>query len=96
MSDPLGLTVTGLLAVGLSVALGAALPGLLFFDGKHDPTTVTRVGFALVALGWGPLMAYQAGNIPLLETLKVSAESGSLVRALRPPAFPFSSPSRPP
>ncbi|MCU0304364.1 MAG: hypothetical protein MUC56_09945, partial [Thermoanaerobaculales bacterium] len=33
---------------------------------------------ALLVLGWGPLMAYQMGHIPILETLVVVAQPGTL------------------
>jgi len=43
-----------------------------------DTSVTARVACALLVLGWGPLMAYQMGHIPLLSSLTLVAEQGSL------------------
>jgi hypothetical protein len=88
LANPLSLTLAGLLAVGISIVLGRTLPGLLDPETKGESETVIRVAFALVAMGWGPLMAYQAGNIPLLQNLTLSVQDGSLLKAYFPAALP--------
>jgi len=45
-------------------------------EGKGSPTP-SRIAAALAVLGWGPLMAIQLGNIPLLAKLRLYAEPGS-------------------
>ncbi len=73
------LTLSGLgaLAVALGIAASRGLPLLLFGRAEPAPGPVTQAAFAALVLGWGPLMAYQLGNIPALATLSLSAEPGS-------------------
>jgi polyferredoxin/CRP-like cAMP-binding protein len=73
----LGLSGLGVLALALGVGASRGLPRLLF--GRSEPAAgpATQAAFAALLLGWGPLMAYQLGNIPALGTLHLSAEPGS-------------------
>ena len=59
-----------------------ALPRLLSRD--RDPALTTRIGFALLILGWGPMMAFHLENIPQLDTLRIHAAA----RSLPHPYFP--------
>ncbi len=71
MAERTGVTVLGLLAVAAGVALALRLPRLVAHDLEPGSPLVASVAFALLVLGWGPLMAYHAGNIPLLAKLFV-------------------------
>jgi hypothetical protein len=73
----LGLSGIALLALAMGVGASRGLPRLLF--GRSEPAAgpLTQAAFAALLLGWGPLMAYQLGNVPALGTLRLSAEPGS-------------------
>jgi polyferredoxin len=77
------LTVAGLGAIGLGALLHRALPYLLFpssdsaAESRCNPGVAVQVAFALLVLGWGPLMAYQIANIPTIGTLRFAAAAGS-------------------
>jgi hypothetical protein len=75
-SDPVWMTVASwstLIAAGVASAL--LLPAI---QAKGQGTSLAAAAAcALLVLGWGPLMAYQMGYIPFLETLVVLAEPGS-------------------
>jgi CRP-like cAMP-binding protein/polyferredoxin len=78
MAQPLWLT----LSCGASLVAAAALaeiltPLLKGHIGQRNSVTA-RVSCALLVLGWGPLMAYQMGHIPLLSSLTLVAEQGSV------------------
>ncbi len=69
MAERGGVTTLGLLAVAGGVLLAFRLPRLVAHDLDPASPLVASVAFALLVLGWGPLMAYHAGNIPLLAKL---------------------------
>jgi transcriptional regulator with AAA-type ATPase domain len=73
-SRPDGMTVLGLTAVLLGILLSMRLPRLLLREADPSSTVVTSVAFSLLVLGWGPLMAYQLGNIPALRWTFVAAK----------------------
>jgi hypothetical protein len=60
----------------LGILLSVRLPRLLLREADPSSTVVTSVAFSLLVLGWGPLMAYQLGNIPLLKWTFVAARPG--------------------
>lgn len=75
-TSPLALTFVGLGAIALGAVFSRLLPSLLIrgsrdSDEPKDSRVGVQVSFALMLLGWGPLMAYQLGNIPLLADLKL-------------------------
>jgi transcriptional regulator with AAA-type ATPase domain/polyferredoxin len=76
MAERGGVTVLGLLAVVAGVLLAFRLPRMVAHDLEPASPVVASVAFALLVLGWGPLMAYQVGNIPLLTRLFVGARPG--------------------
>jgi hypothetical protein len=63
--------VAGLLAIAAAAVLGRVLPSLLGRAADAESAVATQVPFALLVLGWGPLMAYQLANIPLLSSLHI-------------------------
>ena len=63
--EPLSLAVVCLLAVGLGVALLQTVRWLFRNELPAD-VTATRLGFALMLLGWTALMASQLENVPLI------------------------------
>jgi hypothetical protein len=77
LAEPLGLTAAGVVAIAAGMGLNRVLPALLLGPGQCDDGTAAQAAFALMILGWGPLMAYQLGNIPALEALTVVADPGS-------------------
>lgn len=72
-----GFTVTALAAIGFAAALNFALPRLLANSEEPDPGVITRVGFALLVLGWGPFMAFHLENIPGLGALMLQVAEDS-------------------
>jgi len=82
VAGPTGLTTAALLAVGLGVVLALRLPFILSGGEEPAPALGARVAFALLVLGWGPLMAAQAANVSGLPDLHLSATPGSAVATL--------------
>jgi polyferredoxin len=76
MAQPTVVTVLGLAAVASGIFFGWYLPHVTTGGGKGSPTP-SRIAAALAVLAWGPLMAIQLGNIPLLAKLRLYAEPGS-------------------
>ncbi len=74
-ADPLIYTGLVLACLGLALALVRFLPRVLTREG--DPTTTTRVAFILALLAWGPLLAFHLGKVPGLDSLTISASTGS-------------------
>ncbi|MCP4897006.1 MAG: cyclic nucleotide-binding domain-containing protein [bacterium] len=44
---------------------------------RDDAQTPPRVAVALLILGWGPLIAYQLGHVPVLGTLHLTGNAGT-------------------
>jgi len=82
----LRLTMACLAAFVAGIALSRSLPALLSRGKGPEPPPDARaanqVAFALAVLGWGPLMAYQIGNIPALSTLTLEPATGSIWSAI--------------
>ena len=76
LANPLWLTLACWLTLAAAALTSPLLSLLIQVTG---PTTAlaASASCALLVLGWGPLMAYQMGHIPFLETLVVLAEPGS-------------------
>ena len=66
-----GTTLLGLAAVGLGVLLSAHLPRMVGDPEQSDPVLASKLAFGLLVLAWGPLMAYQLGNVPGLNSILV-------------------------
>lgn len=85
-ATPLELTLAGVAAIAVGIVLHLFLPALVTttHDSEEltDSRVATQVSFALMALGWGPLMAYQLGNIPMLRTLVLEPAPGSFWASL--------------
>lgn len=79
---PLKLTLVLLVAVLLGIGLNRLLPRLISGKESADKTVAARAAFALMIVGWGPLLAYQITNIPGLERLQVYAAGGGEVSLL--------------
>jgi hypothetical protein len=78
LAQPLWLTLScGTSLVAAAVLAEILTPLLKGHMGRRNSVTA-RVSCALLVLGWGPLMAYQMGHIPLLNSLTLVAEQGSL------------------
>jgi CRP-like cAMP-binding protein/polyferredoxin len=75
ITSPLGFTLAGLVAIAGAVVLGRALPSLLGRSADTESPVPTQIPFALLVLGWGPLMAYQLANIPVLNSLHIGFAS---------------------
>lgn len=76
MKQPAVLTASGIGAIVIGLLLGWRLPHWLGEQGEN-PAAAQRVAAALAVLAWGPLMATQFRNIPILEDLYVRSESGA-------------------
>ena len=72
-----GPTLLGLAAIGLGVILSARLPRMVGEPEQPDPVLASKLAFGLLVLAWGPLMAYQLGNVPGLGSILVHAAPGS-------------------
>lgn len=66
-----GTTLLGLSAIGLGVLLSAHLPRMVGDGEQSDPVLASKLAFGLLVLAWGPLMAYQLGNVPGLNSILV-------------------------
>jgi uncharacterized membrane protein len=83
LAEPTVLAAAGLGAIIIGALLHRILPHLLLESSLDDvesqayPGVAVQVAFALLVLGWGPLMAYQIANIPTIEGLRFGASSGS-------------------
>ena len=79
IKGPGGFTGMAFVAVGLAFAFHSRLPRMLLRDPDSDPAMPSRVAFALLLLGWGPLMAFHLGHIPGLASLHIVLDEGSLL-----------------
>lgn len=79
LSSPVFVTLGGLAAVGVGALTAWLLPTLLHGDGEEDSPVPAQVAFALMILGWGPLMAYQFGNISALSAFHLGSDPPSLL-----------------
>ncbi len=78
IADGLWLTLSCGLSLVAAALLAEILTPLLKGRRGRDTSVTARVSCALLVLGWGPLMAYQMGHIPLLGSLTLVAEQGTL------------------
>ena len=76
MKQAVILTISGIGAIVIGLALGWRLPHFLGVQGEN-PAAAQRVAAALAVLAWGPLMAAQFRRIAILEDLYVRSESGA-------------------
>ena len=79
LSSPLAVTFGGLAAIGCGALMAWLLPTLLHGEGEEDSPVPAQVAFALMILGWGPLMAYQFGNISALSAFHLGSDPPSLL-----------------
>jgi len=77
LSMPVTLTVAGFVMLGLTALLSRWLPAIVHGSPRRDSSLVARVACALMVLGWGPLMAIQANNVPVLADLRLEASGGA-------------------
>jgi len=90
LAEPTVLAAAGLGAIIIGALLHRFLPYLLLQSSPEDvesqayPGVAVQVAFALLVLGWGPLMAYQIANIPTIEDLRFGASSGSFWAQVMP------------
>ncbi len=82
LSGFLAVTVGGVLAVVVGALLTRVLPSLITGGDGEDSAIPTQVAFALMVLAWGPLMAYQFGNISALSAFQLSSNPPSLLGQL--------------
>jgi hypothetical protein len=75
----LPITVATVFAVVFGGLMSYLLPTLLHGGEEEDSPVPARVAFALMILGWGPLMAYQFGNIHALSAFHLGSEPRSLL-----------------
>jgi CRP-like cAMP-binding protein/polyferredoxin len=83
LSGVVSLTVAMAAAFAAGALAARALPGLL--GGEGDETLAARVAFALLVLAWGPLMAYQLGNVRALAAVRLQAVAASPLEGVLPP-----------
>ena len=76
LADPLWLTVACWSTL-IAAAVASPLLSPAIQEKGQNTALAAAASCALLVLGWGPLMAYQMGYIPFLETLVVLAEPGS-------------------
>ncbi len=83
-AGPLGLTLLSVAAVLSGALLAKALPRLLLGRHGDDSTVAWQVAFALLLLGWGPLIADQLENVPFLASLSLTLAPESLLAGYLP------------
>jgi len=76
LTDPLWITVACWLTLAAAALTSPLLSPLIQAKGSTTALAASA-SCALLVLGWGPLMAYQMGHIPFLETLVVVAQPDS-------------------
>lgn len=77
--------VTSAIALGAGLLAAKPLGGILVPEEHDDASTPPRVAIGLLILGWGPLIAYQLGHVPLIADLQLTAIAGSPLESLLPP-----------
>lgn len=82
LNTDLGITLGSLAALAGGAVLSWLLPGLLHGSSEDDSPVPAQVSFALLLLGWGPLMAYQFGNISALSAFHLTTDPPSLLGRL--------------
>jgi CRP-like cAMP-binding protein/polyferredoxin len=73
LSAPLWLTLSCWITLAAAAIASPLLSPLVQREGRTT-ALAAAVACALLVLGWGPLMAYQMGHIPFLESLVVVAD----------------------
>jgi len=81
LARPVPLTVLALISVVLGALLGSVLPRVLSAGAEPDHAAGSRVALSLLVLGWGPIMAYQLGNVPGLDSIRLHWAPGPTVAA---------------
>lgn len=76
LQQPAVLAAAGLAAILIGLLLGWRLPGSLGVL-EENPAAASRVAAALAVLAWGPLMAAQFRNIPILSDLRIQPTGGA-------------------
>jgi transcriptional regulator with AAA-type ATPase domain/polyferredoxin len=84
LSGPWTLGALAGMCVALGYGIASLLPRLLCREEAARGSVAGRVGFSLIILAWGPLMAYQLKNIPVLQALFLRASEGSLLGRVLP------------
>ena len=73
LAEPLVLTAATLVVLGIGFVAAGILPRLLDRKEDADRNVRLRVAAVLAVLAWGPLMADQFANIPILSTFELNA-----------------------
>ena len=73
LAEPLILTAATIVVLLLGFAAAGILPRLFNRTQEPDKDVRLRVAAVLAVLAWGPLMADQFANIPILSTFQLSA-----------------------
>jgi hypothetical protein len=72
LADPVILTSAAVLVLVLGFIAAGLLPGLFGRNTEMDKAARLRVAAVLAVLAWGPLMADQLANIPVLSSFQLS------------------------
>ncbi len=78
LAHPLWLTLACIATIAGAAVLSRILPPLVQGRAGRSSAFYASISCALLVLGWGPLMAYQMDHIPLLHSLSIVAEEGSV------------------
>jgi hypothetical protein len=79
---PVAITVSTVLAMVCGALLAWLVPAVVHGSEAEDSAIPTQVTFALMVLGWGPLMAYQLGNVGALSAFHLGSDPPSLLGRL--------------
>jgi hypothetical protein len=79
---PIAVTVSTVLAMVCGALLAWLIPVVVQGGDSDDSGVSTQVTFAFMVLGWGPLMAYQFGNIGALSAFHLGSDPPSLLGKL--------------
>jgi len=79
---PIAVTISTVLAMVCGALLAWLIPVIVHGVDSEDSAIPTQVTFALMVLGWGPLMAYQLGNVGALSAFHLGSDPPSLLGRL--------------
>jgi PAS domain S-box-containing protein len=77
-------SIATLLAISAALLCRKVLPNRLVSDPEQAPVAMSRMAFALMIVGWGPLTAFQIANFPSVDSLVIVGNLGPVWSHLVP------------
>lgn len=76
LTNPAGVGASVMATMIASFGFSRLLPDMLASEVERDPSIILRIASAYLVLAWGPLLAYQIENVPILPGLVIHAAQG--------------------